>query len=150
MSCQNILTKVCIMEVSKIWKLPSLQNVIQEYYWRQNELEVGKDANFKPTVCDVASFLEEDIHEISGVARAACPGCHHFGMTAFVCFFLLRPKIHWLVGKDLFYFFLVITYFRTENQLVLQRRPFFLFWSSPIFWRIKGATTKSRPGGNHS
>ena len=63
MSCQSILTKVCIMELSKIWKLPSLQNVIQGYYWRQNELEVGKDPKFKPTVYDVASFSKEDINE---------------------------------------------------------------------------------------
>ena len=30
---------------------------------RQNELEVGKGPNFKPTVYDVASFLEEDINK---------------------------------------------------------------------------------------
>ena len=62
MSCQNIPTKVCIMEQTKLQKLPSLQNVIQGYYWRQNELEVDKGPNFKPTVYEVASFMEEDIH----------------------------------------------------------------------------------------
>ena len=50
------------MERTKLRKLPSLQNVIQRYYRRQNELEVGKGLNFKPTVYDVAGFLEEDIH----------------------------------------------------------------------------------------
>ena len=50
------------MEQTKLQKLPSLQNVIQGYYWRQNELEVDKGPNFKPTVYEVASFMEEDIH----------------------------------------------------------------------------------------
>ena len=63
MSRQNILTKHLTKEQTKLQKLPSLQNVIQRYYWRQNELEVGKGPNFKPTVYDVASFLEEDIHK---------------------------------------------------------------------------------------
>ena len=56
MSHKNILTKVCIIELTKLQKLLSLQNVIQVYYWRQNEQEVGKGPNFKPTVYDVASF----------------------------------------------------------------------------------------------
>ena len=51
------------MALSKLWNVPTLQNVIQGYYWRQNELKVGKGPNFKPTVCDFASFLEEDIRE---------------------------------------------------------------------------------------
>ena len=49
-------------------------------------------------------------------------GWHH--LFFFFCF-LLRPKTHWLVGKNLF--LLVITYFQTESQLVLKRRPFFYF-----------------------
>ena len=61
MSGQNILTKVCIMELTKFQKLPTMQNVIQGYYWRQNELQVGKGPNFKPTAYDFVSFLEEDI-----------------------------------------------------------------------------------------
>ena len=63
MSRQNILTKVCIIELTKIRKLPTLQNFIQGYYWRQNELQVGKGPNFKPTVYDFANFLEEDMHK---------------------------------------------------------------------------------------
>ena len=51
------------MELTKLQKLPILRNVIQGYYWTQSGLEVGKDSNFKPTVHDVASFLEEDLHE---------------------------------------------------------------------------------------
>ena len=51
------------MELTELRKLPSLQNVIQGYYWRQIELKVGKGSYFKPTVYDVASFLEEGIHE---------------------------------------------------------------------------------------
>ena len=72
-----------------------------------------------------------------------------WGDTIWV-FFLLRLKTHWLVGKDLIFFFFGhhIGYFRTESQLVLLRRPF--FWSLPIFWPIKGATTKSRPGCHYS
>ena len=67
MSCQNILT---IMELTKLRKLPTLQNVIQEYFWRQNELEVGKGPNFNPTVHDLASFLEENIRETWNFANS--------------------------------------------------------------------------------
>ena len=51
------------MKLSKLQKLPTLQNVVQRYCWEQNELEVGKGPYFKPPVCDIASFLEEGIHE---------------------------------------------------------------------------------------
>ena len=38
---QYILTKVCVMEKrNKLRQLPTLQNVMQGYYWRQNELQV--------------------------------------------------------------------------------------------------------------
>ena len=57
------------MEQTKLQKLPSLQNVIQRYYWRQNELEVCKGPDFKPTVYDVASFLKEDIHQLWNFAN---------------------------------------------------------------------------------
>ena len=59
---QNIVTEVCIIELSKFWKLSSPQNVKQGYNWRQKELEVGKGPNFKPAMYDVASFVEEDIY----------------------------------------------------------------------------------------
>ena len=63
MSRQNILTNVCIIKLAKLWKLPTLQNFIQGLYWGQNELEVRKGPNFKPTVYDFARFLEEDIRK---------------------------------------------------------------------------------------
>ena len=53
-------------------------------------------------------------------------------------------KTHWFLAKT---FFLVFTYFWSENPLISKRRPF--FWSSPIFGMKKGATTKSRPGCHH-
>ena len=63
MSRQNIPTKVCIIELTKMRKLPTMQNFIQGYYWRQNELKVDKGPNFKPTVYDFANFSEEDIRK---------------------------------------------------------------------------------------
>ena len=63
MSRQNIQTNVCIIKLAKLWKLPTLQNFIQGYYWRQNELKVRKGPNFKPTVYDFAGLLEEDIRK---------------------------------------------------------------------------------------
>lgn len=64
MSRQNILSKVCVMEkLTKLRSLPTLQNVLQGYYWRQNELKAGKGPNFKPTISDVASLLESDIRQ---------------------------------------------------------------------------------------
>ena len=36
---------------------------MRRYYWRQNDLQVGKSPNFKPTVNDVARLLEEDTHK---------------------------------------------------------------------------------------
>ena len=57
MSCQNILNKVSVMEkLTKLCSLPTLQNVIQGYHWRQNELKAGKGPNYNPTV-------ESDIHQ---------------------------------------------------------------------------------------
>ena len=41
-----------------------------------------------------------------------------------------KPKTHRLLGEDLF--FLVFTYFWTENPQIVRRRPFF-FWSSHTF-----------------
>ena len=49
------------MELDKLQKLPTLQNVIQGYYWKLTELKVSKGPNFKPIVYDFASFLKEDI-----------------------------------------------------------------------------------------
>ena len=64
MSRQNILNKVCAMEkLTKLRSLPTLQNVIQGYYWRQNELKAGKGPNYNPTISDVASLLESDIRQ---------------------------------------------------------------------------------------
>ena len=54
---------------NKLRQLPTLQNVMQGYYWRQNELQVGKSPNFKPTVFHVASLLEEAIREIWNFAN---------------------------------------------------------------------------------
>ena len=45
------------MELTKLRKLPTLQNVIQGYYWRQNEQEVGKGPNFKPKVYDFCKLF---------------------------------------------------------------------------------------------
>ena len=43
MSSQNILNKVSVMEkLTKLRSLPTLQNVMQGYYWRENELKAGK------------------------------------------------------------------------------------------------------------
>jgi len=50
-------------KLTKLRSLPTLQNVIQGYYWRQNELKSGKGPNFKPTLSDVASLLENDIRQ---------------------------------------------------------------------------------------
>ena len=57
MSRQNILNKDSVMEkLTKLRSLPTLQNVIQGYYWRQNELKAGKGPNYNPTISEVASF----------------------------------------------------------------------------------------------
>ena len=62
MSSQNILNKVSVMEkLTKLRSLPTLQNIMQEYYWRQNELKAGKGPNYNPTISEVASLLESDI-----------------------------------------------------------------------------------------
>ena len=51
MSRQNILNKVSVMgKLTKLRCLPTLQNVIQGYYWRQNELTAGKGPNYNPTI----------------------------------------------------------------------------------------------------
>ena len=43
MSSQNILNEVSVMKkLTKLRSLPTLQNVMQGYYWRQNELKAGK------------------------------------------------------------------------------------------------------------
>ena len=64
MSRQNILNKVSVMEkLTKLCSLPTLQNVIQGYYWRQNELKAGKGPNYNPTISEVASLLESDIRQ---------------------------------------------------------------------------------------
>ena len=43
MSRQNILNKVSVMEkLTKLRSLPTLQNVMQGHYWRQNELKAGE------------------------------------------------------------------------------------------------------------
>ena len=58
MSRQNILNKVGVMEkLTKLRSLPSLQNVIQGYYWSQNELKAGKGPNYNPTISEVAQGL---------------------------------------------------------------------------------------------
>ena len=55
------------------------------------------------------------------------PRVHHFGVTPFVFFsFDTKKPTDWLAKT---FFFLVITYFRTENRLVLQRRSFFLLFT---------------------
>ena len=64
MSHQNILSKVSVMEkLAKLRSLPTLQNVIQGYHWRQNELKAGKGPNYNPTISEVASLLESDIRQ---------------------------------------------------------------------------------------
>ena len=66
MSRQNILHEVSVMEkLAKLHSLPTLQNVIQGYYWRQNELKAGKGPNYNPTISEVASLLERDIRQTS-------------------------------------------------------------------------------------
>ena len=58
MSRQNILNKVSVMEkLTKLCSLPTLQNVTQGYYWRQNELKAGKGPNYNPTISEVASYI---------------------------------------------------------------------------------------------
>ena len=62
MSRQNIPNKVRVME--KLTKsLPTLQNVMQRYYWRQNELKAGKETNYNQIISEVASLLESDIRQ---------------------------------------------------------------------------------------
>ena len=62
MSRQNILNKVSMMEkLTKLRSLPTLQIVIQGYYWGQNELKAGKGPNYNPIISEVASLLESDI-----------------------------------------------------------------------------------------
>ena len=62
MSRQNILNKVSVMEkLTKLRSLPTLQNVIQGYYWSQNDLKAGKGPNYDPTISEVASLLESVI-----------------------------------------------------------------------------------------
>ena len=54
MSRQNILNKGSVMEkLTKLRSLPTLQNVMQGYYWRQNELKAGKGPNYNPTISEV-------------------------------------------------------------------------------------------------
>ena len=62
MSRQNILNKVSVMEkITKLRSLPTLQNVIQGHYWRQNELKAGEGPNYNPTISEVASLLKSDM-----------------------------------------------------------------------------------------
>ena len=64
MSRQNILNKVSVMEkMTQLRSLPTLQNVIQGYYWRQNELEAGEGPNYNPTISEVASLLKSDMRQ---------------------------------------------------------------------------------------
>ena len=61
---QNILNKNSVMEkLTKLRSLPMLQNVKQGYYWRQNELKVGKGPNYNPTISEKASLLESYIRQ---------------------------------------------------------------------------------------
>ena len=50
-------------KLTKLSSLPTLQNVIQGYYWRQNERKAGKGTNYNPTISEVASLLESDIRQ---------------------------------------------------------------------------------------
>ena len=64
MSRQNILNKGSVMEkLTKLRSLPTLQNVIQGYYKRQNELKAGNGPNYNPTISEVASLLESGVRE---------------------------------------------------------------------------------------
>ena len=54
---------------------------------------------------------------------------------------LFRPKTHWMVGKDLFIFFLLSHTFGLKTNSFRREDLFFL--SLPIFWPIKGATILS-------
>ena len=89
------------------------------------------------------------VYSVASLGGAARPGCHHFGVTPFVCFFSLEPE-NPLIGRQRPLFFLVITYFGTENQLVLQRRPFlfffFFFGLHLYFGRYRVPPPNSAPG----
>ena len=50
-------------KLTKLRSRPTLQNVIQEYYWRQNELRAGKGPNYNPAISEVACLLESDIRQ---------------------------------------------------------------------------------------
>ena len=78
MSRQNILNKGSVMEkLTKLLSLPTLQNVIQGYYWRQNELKAGKGPNYNPTISEVASLLESDIRQTWMLLIWKTLRCHH-------------------------------------------------------------------------
>ena len=81
--------------------------------------------------------------KVNSVASLRGGGCHHFGVTPFVFFFPFETK-NPLIGRQR-PFFLVITYFQTENQLALQRR-LFLFALHLYFGRYRVPQRNPTPG----
>ena len=94
-------------------------------------------------MAEMLKFFAKDKRVNSGVARGVGRPASGVTVLFFFSFETENPLMSW--QRPFFFFWSSHTFgLKTEHQLVLQRRPFF-FWSSPIFWPIKGATTKSRP-----
>ena len=87
MSSQNILNKVIVMEkLTKLRSLRTLQNVMQGYYWRQNELKAGKGsvASCKMLLvdCKQTNFLSVSL-QTSELTRWDGPA--HFSSVSLDC-----------------------------------------------------------------
>ena len=92
-------------------------------------------------------FFAKDKRVNSGGARGV--GRPASGVTILFLFLLIQ-KTQWLVGKDLFFFSLVITYFRTENWTPTCFAAKTVFLVFTYILADTGATTKSRPWCHHS
>ena len=108
-----------------------------------------KSGNISLTHKQCCFRIKHSVASLGG-RRAARPGCHHIKMWNHnstylwqIPFFLFSPHLH--LGRKptdcwakTFFFFLVFTYFWTENPLIWQRRPFSFFLVCTYFWNKKG------------